>query len=136
MNGIRERLRKAIDRQRALRRSEAVEQRDAETEAAFRPVREAADELRNELADIPAIRIEIQPIQVGIGLYDKHLWFGYDREQRAFIGSETDTLWMEGGIREKSSRWESAEDCVEAMIQACARYVALADAIRKLSPRR
>jgi len=64
----------------------------------FRPVHEAAKELSDELAKVPGLRIEIEPTSVWIGFYDKHFWLGYDAEENAFVGSETDTLWMEGGF--------------------------------------
>jgi hypothetical protein len=135
MSQIRERLRKAIDEQRHAAPPRPTASSDAATEAAFRPVRDAAAELRDELSHVPGLKITIVPDGVWIELYDRHFWLGYDVNNGEFIGTEQDTKWMEGGLRETPHRWDSAEACVEAMIQACARYVALAEAIGKLHSR-
>ena len=132
MSQIRERLRKAIDQQRRLEPKRRPGPNDAGAEAAFRLVREAAEELRDELSHVPDLSLEITPAGVWIELYDKHLWFGYDADERVFIGTEQDTKWMEGGLREAPYRWDTADACIEAMIQACTRYVWLAEAAGKL----
>lgn len=132
MSQIRERLRKAIDQQRRLVSKRRPGPDDAGAEAAFRLVREAAEDLRDELSHVPDLSLEITPDGVWIELYDKHLWFSYDANERVFIGTEQDTKWMEGGLREAPYRWDTADACIEAMIQACARYVSLAEAISKL----
>lgn len=132
MTRIRDRLRKAIDEQRRLVSTRRSGPSDAAAEATFAPVRDAASELRTELSHVPDLRLGIAPDSVWIELYDKHLWFGYDATERVFIGIEQDTKWMEGGLREASYRWDTAEACIDAMIQACARYVSLAEAIDKL----
>jgi hypothetical protein len=136
MSKISKRLHEAIECQRSLLRRQHGERRNSGTEAKFEPVRKAAEELKTELADLPELKIEIEPESVWIGLYDKHFWFTYDQRPGVFTGSEMDTLWMEGGIRERFFEWGSAEACITAMIQACARYVALLDAIEKLSRER
>jgi hypothetical protein len=132
MSLIHERLHKAIDQQRRLVPKRRPGPNDIGAEAAFRPVREAAAELRDELSHVPDLNLEIAPDGVWIELYDKHLWFSYDANERVFIGTEQDTKWMEGGLREALYRWDTADACIEAMIQACARYVSLAEAISKL----
>jgi hypothetical protein len=104
--------------------------------AAFRPVCGAATELRDELSHVQGLSLDIAPDGVRIELYDKHFLFDYDAKERVFVGTEQDTRWVEGGLRETSYRWDTADACVEAMIQACARHVALAEAIGKLSSRR
>lgn len=132
MSRIRERLRAAIDQQRHVVPQRRGGAKDAAAEAAFRPVREAAEEMRDELSPVPDVRIEIAPENVWIELYDKHLWFSYDANQRSWVGTEQDTKWIEGGLRETPYKWDTADACIEAMIQACARYVALAEAISRL----
>lgn len=132
MSQVRERLRKAIDRQRRLAPKQRPDRRDAAAEAALRPVCAAAAELRDELAKVKDLKITVGPDGVWIELYDKHLWFGYDPSLRAFVGDELGSSWMEGGLREESFKWDSADACIEAMIQACARYVSLANAIVRL----
>lgn len=135
MSQVRQRLHKAIEQQQAMPKRPRPPA-DIGEKAMFRPVHEAAKELSDELAKVPGLGIEIEPTSVWIGFYDKHFWLGYDAEEHAFVGSETDTLWMEGGIREHSFRWNSADECTEAMIQACARYVSLAEAMRNLLTKR
>lgn len=127
MSKIKDRLRKAIAEQRRPGAERPPLAADAQVEAAFRPVTEAADELRRELPDVPGLSIAVEPGQVRIELHDKHLWFSYAPESRRFVGSELTSLWMEGGLHEEHFAWESAEACIEAMIQACARYVSLAE---------
>jgi len=131
MSEIRERLRKAIERQRPAPSTRPRGSGNVATEA-FRPVRRAAEELREEVKDLPDLHISIEPDSVGITLYDRSLWFSYDTARRSFVGSETLSLWMEGGTREESHKWNAAEDCIEAMIQATARYVALARSAARL----
>jgi hypothetical protein len=97
-------------------------------------VRHAAGELRDELAKIPDLKLTIETDSVWIELYDKHFWFGYDAKRRLFVGGEQDTLWIEGGVREETFTWDNADACIGAMILACARYVALANAIARLRP--
>ena len=136
MTQIREKLRRAIEQQAHLAPRRPAGKRDDRAEAALQPIREAAAELRDELASVHDLKIEIGPDGVWFGLYDKHLWFGYDPEQCAFIGDELNSSWIEGGTREESFKWETANACIEAMIQACARYVSLANALAQLRPRR
>ena len=133
---VREKLRKAIDQQRRPEPRRPHGLSDARAEAEFRPVREAAEELKDELSHVPDLKIAIGPDSVWIELYDKHLWFSYDADRAAFVGDEVDSLWIEGGLREETFSWTTAEACVEAMIEACARYVALAEAITRLPSRR
>jgi hypothetical protein len=131
---VRERLHQAIARQRRLAPKGRRRTAAAKADAAFEAVRRAAGELRDELAKVPDLKLTIEPDGVWIELYDKHFWFGYDAKRRLFVGGEQDTLWMEGGVREETFEWSDADACIEAMIQACARYVALADALAKLRP--
>jgi len=132
MREVREKLRKAIDQQRHLEVDRSRVPSSIKAESAFRPVREAAEELHDELSDIPDLKISIGSDSIWIELYDKHLWFGYDVEQRAFVGEELDSPWIEGGLREEIHKWDTAEKCIDAMILACARYVSLAHAITRL----
>jgi len=132
MSDVREKLRKAIDEQRHLAPGPSRKPSEVRAETAFRPVREAAEELRDELSNIRDLKITIGADSVWIELYDKHLCFSYDPQQSAFFGEELDSPWMEGGLREEVFKWDAAEGCIDAMIQACARYVALAQAIVRL----
>lgn len=132
MSQIRDRLRKAIDEQRSVAPERRPGSADATAAAAMQPVRDGAAELRDELSHVPGLKIDIAPTGVWIELYDKHFRFEYDPTERTFVGTEQETRWMEGGLRESSYRWRSAEGCIEAMVQACARYVWLAEAIGRL----
>jgi hypothetical protein len=135
MNQIRERLHKAIDEQRrAVRQRPSAPYHDAAAKA-FWPVHEAAAELRDELSHVPGLKIEIGSEGVWIELYDKHFWVGYDANEQVFAGTEQNTKWMEGGLRETAYKWNTANACIEAMIQACAQYVSLAEAIGRLRSR-
>jgi hypothetical protein len=136
MSQIREQLRHAIDRERRLEAQRVPAPSDARAEAAFRPVREAAEEIKDELSHVPNLKMTIGPSSVWIELYDKHLWFSYDAGRNVFVGDEVDSLWIEGGLREESFTWADAEACIQAMVEACARYVSLAEAITRFRPTR
>ena len=131
MTRIRDRLQKAMaeERRPAPRRPAAAG--NAQIEAAFQPVSEAAEELRQELSSVPGLAIVVDAHEVRIELYDKDLWFTYSPEEGRFIGSEVTSLWIEGGQHEEHLAWETAEACVDAMIQACARYASLAEIIAR-----
>jgi hypothetical protein len=132
MSTIRQRLHEAIERQTTTRSTPPHSPQDAAVARAFAPVREAARQILEELKSMPEIELTIEPDAVLITLNEKDLWFSYDPQASAFVGSESDTLWMEGGQREELYRWETAESCIEAMIQASARCVALIRAAEKL----
>lgn len=127
MNQIKDRLHRAIAEQRRPRPERPPAPGNAQIEAAFQPVAEAAEELRQELSYLPGLSMIVGPHEVRIELHDNSLWFSYSPEKRKFIGSELTSRWMEGGQREEHFEWETAEACIESMIQACARYVSLAE---------
>jgi hypothetical protein len=131
MNQIRDRLHKAIAEQRRPSPEHPPVVGNAQIEAAFLPVSEAAEDLRQELSHVPGLTIVVGPHQVRIEFYDRNLWFSYSPEKRKFVGSELTTLWMQGGLHEEHFAWDTAEACIEAMIQACARYVSLAEIIAR-----
>ncbi|NNG02889.1 MAG: hypothetical protein HKM95_02155 [Inquilinus sp.] len=135
MTQIRDRLHKAIAEQRRPGRERPPVVGSAQIEAAFRPVAEAAEELRRELSDVPGLAIVVAAHEVRIELHDKDLWLSYSPEEGKFVGSELTSLWMEGGQREEHLTWETAEACVEAMIQACARYASLAEIMARYPSR-
>lgn len=135
MSNIRTRLREAIERQSLAPSPQPPSPRNEGTVSALAPIREAAEQIRDALKDTPEVKVSVEPDAVLISLNEKDLWFSYDPAQRAFIGSESDTLWMEGGQREETYKWPTAEACIEAMIQASARCVALARAAKTLRRR-
>jgi len=132
MATIRERLREAIEMEAAARPALTRTSREVPSPPPFAPVREAACQLRAELEGIHDLRIEVEPDGVRIALYDKELWFTYDPEEQAFVGREANTAWMDGGLREESFKWDTAEACTDAMIRATARYVSLIRAMAAL----
>lgn len=132
MSQIGDRLRKAIADQRRPSPERRPVVDDARIAAAFRPVSEAAAELKQELLHVPGLEIVVRPNQVRIELHGRYLWFSYSPETEQFLGSELTSLWMEGGLHEEDFAWDTAEACVEAMIQACAQYVSLAEALSRL----
>lgn len=136
MTRIRDRLHKAIAEQRRPIPERPRATGNAQIETVFRPVSEAAEELRRELAHVPGLAIAVAPDQVRVELYDRNLWFSYSPEERKFVGSELSSLWMEGGLREEHFAWGTAEACIEAMIRACARYVSLAEILASFRPGR
>ncbi len=131
MSQIKDKLKQAIAEQRRRGSEHRLVASNTEIETAFLPVSEAAEELRQELTDVPGLAVVVEPHQVRIELYDKQLWFSYSPQRRRFVGSELTSLWVEGGLHEEHFAWETAEACVEAMIQACARYVSLAEIVTR-----
>lgn len=97
MSEIGKKLREAMAEQRRPRPERRPAADHAQVEAAFRPVFEAAQELRRELSGVHELEISVLPDHVRIELYDRDLWFSYSPEARRFIGSELTSLWMEGG---------------------------------------
>jgi hypothetical protein len=92
---VRERLRAAIreanENNLATRR--ASREVTAEAERAFRPVRKAAEEVRDELQSTPGIKFTINPESVRVSLVDRELWCSYDAEQQRFVGEESAHSW-------------------------------------------
>jgi len=87
--------------------------------------------LHRELSHVPGLEIAVLPDHVRIELYDRYFWISYSPETRQFVGSELTSLWMEGGLHEEEFEWDSDDACIEAMIQACARYVSLAETLAR-----
>jgi len=135
MSNIRTRLREAIERQSLAPSPQRPSPRNEGTVSALALIREAAEQIRDALKDTPEVKVSVEPDAVLISLNEKDLWFSYDPARRAFVGCESDTMWMEGGQREETYKWATAEACIEAMIQASARCVALARAAKTLRRR-
>jgi len=133
---IRERFWRLVEEERHWRRPSAgVEPAGGPTDAErFAPVREAAHQISAQLTAFPELSITIKPESVGIDLYDRYFWFGIDPKSGRFAAKETSFSWLEGEFREDPSSWDNAAACIDALIRACARYVALADAIRAMRP--
>lgn len=97
MSEIGNRLREAMAEQRRPRPDRRPAVDGAQVEAAFRPVFEAAQELRRELSGVQELEVSVLPDHVRIELYDRDIWFSYSPEARRFIGSEQSSRWTEGG---------------------------------------
>lgn len=127
-SGIRERLEAAIRKaeESRLDRLRAAHERTARAERAFDPVRRAAEEIREHLQSVHSIGFTITPMSVCITLVDRELWFSYDEDSRKFIGEESAHSWYDGERYAQRYEWNSAEECIDAMIRLCAQYVRMA----------
>lgn len=132
MQGIGAKLRKAIEEQR--RAPPRSPRGGGAAAAAMEPLREAAEQLRGELADVANLHLGIDPDTVWLDMFDKHLWISFDPARNVFIGSRIDSLWIEGGLREEHLEWPTAEACIDALVQACAQSALLAEVMQRLEP--
>ncbi len=128
---IRDRLEEAIrvENERRWNRIRDSHESDREAEKQFRPVRLAAEELREELQSLPSIEFSISPHGVWITLGDRDLRFGYNVRTRHFVGEEAAHSWYDGEAYADRYEWDTAEACIDAMIRLCAKYVRMARAI-------
>lgn len=131
MSKVKERLAAAIreadaESQDRLRTNRAS---SAEAQAAFRPVRETASELRDELKSIAGIKFIINPDSVCIKFVDRELWFGYDAKSKEFFGEESAHSWYDRERYAMPYAWADAEACIDAMIRSCAQYFRMARAV-------
>ena len=113
MTEIKERLATAIREADEQARSRLRADRESSTEAAtaFKPVREAAIELRDELSSATDIKFAINPDSVCITLFDRELWFGYDTRTHEFTGEESAHSWYDGERYATEFTWTDASAC-------------------------
>ena len=130
-SNIRERLKQAMQEEDTKHQDRLARMRKAErgTEAHFEPVRQAAEEIREQLQTTPGIQFTIGPTGVSISLSDRVLSFGYDSGKQTFTGEDIAHSWYDGEAYTETYRWRSAEACIDAMIRLCARYARMANAI-------
>lgn len=128
---VREQLEQAMRDEDAKRQDRLVRmQRNARgSEEKFEPVRQAAEEIREQLQTVPGIAFTIGPASVSISLSDRDLSFGYDPATPCFVGGEIAHSWYDGEPNTETYQWATAEGCIEAMIRLCARYARMANAI-------
>lgn len=107
----------------------AVRETTAEAEAALEPVRQAAEEMREELRSVPSVKFTINPDSVGISLADRELWCTYDAQSQAFVGEESAHSWYDGERYADRHEWATADECIDAMIKLCAEFVRMTRAI-------
>ena len=74
--------------------------------------------------------VAITPDSVWITLADRSLHFTCSSETESFTGEESGYSWYDREFYAERYRWDTAEDCVEAMIRLCARYVHMARAVK------
>ena len=131
MTEIKKRLATAIREadEQARFRLRADRATSAEAATAFKPVREAAIELRDELRPTSDIKFAINPDSVCITLVDRELWFGYDVTAHEFTGEESAHSWYDGERYATQFVWADANACIDAMIRLCAQYFRMARAI-------
>jgi hypothetical protein len=120
---IREEDEKTLNRIRKSRESA----RDAERE--FGPVRQAVEQIRDELQSMPSIEFTINPDNAWITLADREVWLGYDIDSRKFIGEECSHSWYDGEPYADHYKWDTVDECTDALIRFCARYVRMARTI-------
>ena len=135
---IRDRLQKAIREadERSRSHLKAAREATAEAELAMRPVRHAAEEMKQELQSEPSIEFTINPDSVCISLVDREFWFGFDDQSQKFTGEESAHSWYDGERYAESYEWANGEECVDAIIKLCAQYVRMARAISSTSAQR
>ena len=135
---ISEKLEQAIqvEEKRTLARLRAFHESDRSAEDKFRPVRLAAEEIRERLQSAPGIEFTIQPARVWITLSDRDLVLTYDLRSDKFIGEESAHSWYDAERYSERYEWDTAEHCIDAMIRLCAKYVWLARAIRAATTQR
>lgn len=130
MKSIQEKLQRALAEEgRPPKPSAPPRPLASETGEKLAPIAVAARQLADEVAHVPEIRFTISPEAVWIELYDRHLFFGFDPKRNLYIADEIDHSWLDRDVREESYSWEKAEDCVDAMVRFCARYLLLARAL-------
>ena len=130
-SNVRERLGQAMQEEDAKHQDRLARMRKAErgTEERFEPVRQAAEEIREELQTVPGIAFTIGPTSLSISLSDRELSFGYDPAAAVFVGEEIAHNCYDCEAYAEFYRWPSAETCIDAMIRLCARYARMANAI-------
>ena len=128
---IRERLHAAIREadEKRLQEMEAVRETTAEAEVALEPVRQAAEEIREDVRAIPSIKFTINPDSICISLVDRELWCTFDAQSQKFLGEESAHSWYDGERYAERYRWATANACIDAMIRLCADFVRMARAI-------
>lgn len=126
-------IREAEDRSRKRFREEAAVTDDVAE--GFRPIIEAAQEIKEYLRSIPGIEVVMSPESVTIALGDLEFWVTYDPATKKYVGEETAPSWYDDEIYTERYTWSSAEECANALIKFTAQYVRMARAINRAAPR-
>lgn len=128
---IGDRLERAIrdEDEKSLGRLRASHQSARGAEEKFKPVRQAAEELGEQLLPLPSIALMVNSDNVWLTLADRELKFSYDIHSHNFVGEEGAHSWHDGEPYADRYEWATANDCIDAMIRLCAKYVRMARAI-------
>lgn len=128
---IRDRLREAIlaEDDKAFRSRKQLHEAMRTAEDRFLPVIQAAEEIREELASVPSLEFTINPTSVWITLFDREVRLNYDAASGKFYGGESGHGWYDGEGYLDTCSWNTAEECIEAMIRFSAAYARMARAI-------
>ena len=113
---ISKKLEQAIrdEEEMTLSRLRAASESDRSAEDKFRPVRLAAEEIRERLQSAPSIEFTIQPASVWISLADRDLAVTYDIRSDKFIGEESGYNWYDSEPYAENYEWDTAEACIDA----------------------
>jgi len=129
---VRDRLREAIlaEDDRAFKARKQTHEALRAAEDRFRPVSQAAEEIREELVAVPSLEFTINPTSVWITLFDREVRLNYDAASEKFYGEESGHSWYDGETYIDTHSWNTAEECVDAMIRFSATYARMARAIQ------
>ena len=132
---IRNRFEQAIrdEDEKSLGRLRASHESTRLAEEQFAPVRQAAEELREQVLPIPSIKFTVNPDSAWIALADRDLRFTYDADSLTFTCEEGAHSWHDGESYSDRYEWDDADACIDAMIRLCAKYVRMARAISAAS---
>jgi len=130
---IRDMLREAIlaedDKAFKSRRQSHEAVRAAEDR--FRPVSQAAEEIREELASVPSLEFAINPTSVWITLFDREVRLNFDAARGKFLAEESGHGWYDGETYVDTYSWNTAQECIDAMIRFSAAYARMARVIQR-----
>lgn len=131
---IRDKLREAIlaEDERVFRMRTETHEKLRAAEDRFRPVSQAAEEIREELAGVPSLEFTVNPTSVWITLFDREIRLNYDAESGRFYGEESGHSWYDGETYVDLHSWNTAEECIDAMIRFSATYARMARAIQSV----
>ena len=132
MGSIRDRLRETIlaEDDRVFKARRETHEKLHAAEDRFRPVCQAAEEIREELAAVPSLEFTVNPTSVWITLFDREIRLNYDAESGKFFGEEGGHSWYDGETYVDMHSWNTAEECIDAMIRFSATYARMARAIQ------
>jgi len=127
---IRDKLREAIlaEDERVFKARTETHEKLRVAEDRFRPVAQAAEEIREELAVVPSLEFTVNPTSVWITLFDREIRLDYDAESGKLYGEESGHSWYDGEFYVVLHSWNTVEECIDAMIRFSATYARMARA--------